>query len=112
MLVHGSVARGDADYVRWDISAGHRLKSVKLVNYLSDDKIAFYALQRASVFDAGTDVNRMLVYGHMGPQDLSRNVITATPIEQLGTGAMTLWFQQTGQQATHYALEVTLQLIN
>jgi hypothetical protein len=112
MVIHGVVARGDADYVRWDIPAGYRLKSFKLVHYVSDDKVSFYAIQRAPVFDAGFDVNRMLVYGHMGPDDLARNVVASIPGGQLDAGPMTLWFQQTGPIPTQYAVEVTLASIN
>jgi hypothetical protein len=108
MLIHGSVVRGDADYVRWDIPTGHNLVSARLVHYASEDLIAFYALQRAPVFDAGFDVTRMLVYGHMGPQDLTRNVLSAVPPELLTSGPMTLWFQQTGPLPTRYAIEVKL----
>jgi hypothetical protein len=108
MLVHGVVVRGDADYVRWDIPKAQQLLSVKLVQYVSEDAIAFYALQRSQVFDAGIDVSRMLVYGHMGPSDLGRNVLANVPKSELGEGAMTLWFQQTGSLPTQYALEVVL----
>jgi hypothetical protein len=107
-LIHGVVVRGDADYVRWDIPRGQKVQSVKLVQYVSDDAIAFYALQRNTVFDAGVDVSRMLVYGHMGPGDLGRNVLANVPKSQLGEGAMTLWFQQTGPLPTQYAIEVVL----
>jgi hypothetical protein len=107
-LIHGVVVRGDADYVRWDIPKGQKVKSVKLVQYVSEDAIAFYALQRNTVFDAGVDVSRMLVYGHMGPSDLGRNVLANVPNSQLGEGAMTLWFQQTGLLPTQYAIEVVL----
>jgi hypothetical protein len=107
-LIHGVVVRGDADYVRWDIPKGQKVLSVKLVQYVSDDAIAFYALQRNTVFDAGVDVSRMLVYGHMGPSDLGRNVLANVPKSQLGEGAMTLWFQQTGTLPTQYAIEVVL----
>jgi hypothetical protein len=107
-LIHGEVVRGDADYVSWDIPKGQKLLSVKLVQYVSEDAIAFYALQRNKVFDAGIDVSRMLVYGHMGPSDLGRNVLANVPKSQLGEGAMTLWFQQTGQLPTQYAIEVVL----
>ncbi len=107
-LIHGVVSRGDADYVRWDIPRGQQLESVKLVQYVSDDAIAFYALQAKQVFDAGFDVSRMLVYGHMGPSDLARNVLAALPKSDLGEGAMTLWFQQTGSLPTRYAIEVML----
>ena len=106
-LIHGVVVRGDADYVRWDIPKGQQLLSVKLVQYVSEDAIAFYALQPGKVFDAGQDVTRMLVYGHMGPSDLGRNVLANVPTSKLGEGAMTLWFQQTGSMPTQYAIEVT-----
>ena len=107
-LIHGVVARGDRDYVTWDIPKGQMVKSVKLVQYVSEDAIAFYALQRNKVFDAGEDVSRMLVFGHMGPSDLGRNVLANAPKSQLGEGAMTLWFQQTGPLSTQYAIEVVL----
>jgi hypothetical protein len=107
-LIHGVVMRDDADFVSWDIPKGQQLVSVKLVQYVSDDAIAFYALQAKQVFDAGFDVSRMLVYGHMGPSDLARNVLAALPKSKLGEGAMTLWFQQTGSLPTRYAIEVML----
>jgi hypothetical protein len=109
VLLHGSVVAGDADYIRWDIPIGQSLKSVRLVHYDSSDRIAFYALQRAPVFDAGTNVSRMLVYGHMGPEDLKRNVLEKLAPAQLTSGPMTLWFQQTGQQPTEYAIELVFQ---
>lgn len=109
VVLHGSVVRGDADYIRWDIPVGQRLKAMRLVHYVSADSIAFFALQRAPVFDAGVDVSRMLVYGHMGPQDLKRNVLEKLSPAQLGAGSMTLWFQQTGPQATEYAIELMFQ---
>ena len=107
-LIHGVVVRGDADYVSWDIPKGQQLSSVKLVQYVSEDAISFYALQPNRVFDAGVNVSRMLVYGHMGPSDLSRNVLANVPQSQLGEGPMTLWFQQTGPLPTRYAIELIL----
>ncbi len=107
-LIHGVVVSGDADYVSWDIPRGQQLMSVKLVQYVSEDAIAFYALQSNRVFDAGFDVSRMLVYGHMGPRDLARNVLADVPKSKLGEGPMTLWFQQTGPLPTRYAIEVIL----
>jgi hypothetical protein len=107
-LIHGVVVRGDADYVRWDIPKGQTVKSVKLVQYESHEAIAFYALQRNTVFDAGVDVSRMLIYGHMGPSDLGRNVLANLPKSQLGEGAMTFWIQQTGPLPTQYAIEMIL----
>lgn len=106
VVLHGSVVRGDADYIRWDIPAGQRLQALRLVHYVSPDPIAFFALQRAPVFDAGIDVSKMLAYGHMGPQDLQRNVLEGVAPGQLVAGPMTLWFQQTGPQATEYAIEL------
>lgn len=107
-LIHGVVVLGDADYVTWAIPKGQQLLSVKLVQYESDDAIAFYALQRNKVFDAGIDVSRMLVYGHMGPPDLGRNVLANVPKSQLGEGDMTLWFQQTGPLPTRYVIKLLL----
>ena len=111
MVIHGSVVKGDADYIRWDIPVGRRLKSMRLVHYVSPDPVAFYALQRAAVFDAGFDVNRMLVYGHMGPQDLNLNVLQDLAPSLLSAGPMTLWFQQTGPQATEYAIELVFETV-
>jgi hypothetical protein len=82
---------------------------MRLIHYVSPDPIAFYALQRSPVFDAGVDVSRMLVYGHMGPPDLQRNVLEKLTPEQLISGSMTLWFQQTGPQASEYAIELIFQ---
>jgi hypothetical protein len=55
------------------------LISVKLVQYVSKDVIAFYALHTNRVFDVGVDVLRMLVNGHMGPSYLARNVLATLP---------------------------------
>ena len=106
VVLHGSVVRGDPDYIRWDIPAGQQLQSMRLIRYVSSDAIAFFALQRAAVFDAGIDPSRMLTHGHMGPPDLLRNVVQNISAAQLAAGPMTLWFQQTGQAATEYALEL------
>ena len=107
-LIHGVVARDAANYVAWDIPKGQKVVSVKLVQYVSEDAIAFYALQRNKVFDAGIDDSRMLVHGHMGPSDLRRNVLANLPKSQLGEGPMTLQVQQTGPLPTQYAIEVVL----
>jgi hypothetical protein len=48
----------------------------------------------------------------MGPADLSRNVLATLPSAQLGEGAMTLWFQQTGPLNTQYAIEVVMAPVN
>ena len=108
-LLHGSVVRGDLDYIKWDIPLGHRLESIRLIHYASADPIAFYALQKSTVFDAGQDVTRMLKYGHIGPQDLQRNLIQDVQSGQLTAGPMTLWFQQTGTSTTEYVIELVFQ---
>jgi hypothetical protein len=54
----------------------------------------------------------MLVYVHMGPSDLVRNLVANVPKSQLGEGPMTLWFQQTGPLPTLYAIEVILSPTN
>ena len=107
-LIHGVVVHGDADYVSWDIPKGQMVQSVRLVQYESQDAIALFALQRNTVFDAGVDVSRMLVHGHMRPHDLGRNVLANVPKSQLGEGAMTISIQQTGPLPTQYAIEVVL----
>ena len=45
----------------------------------------------------------------MGPPDLLRNVLMDIAQAQLTAGPMTLWFQQTGPQATDYAIELVFQ---
>lgn len=116
VVLHGSVVAGDPDYISWNIPIGQNLKSVRLIHYVSSDQIAFYALQRSQVFDACngarcdvSHISRMLVAGHMGPEDLKRNVLEKLPPAQLTSGPMTLWFQQTGSQATEYAIELVFQ---
>jgi hypothetical protein len=110
-LIHGSVVRNDADYVRWDIPANYQMTSVRLVHYVSNDNVAFYALQNAPEFNAGTDINKMLVFDHIGSEKLAVNVVSAIPNSALGAGPVTLWFQQTGTSPTGYAIEVKIQLL-
>jgi len=87
------------------------LASLRLIQYESEDAVAFFALQRADVFDAGVDVTRMAAYGHMGPQDLMRNVVADLPSPVLTEGPMTLWFQQTGPLPTRYVMELVLKSV-
>jgi hypothetical protein len=49
------------DYVCWDIPIGMKLQAIRLIRYVSDDQFAFFALERAPAFDAGTDVTRMVI---------------------------------------------------
>lgn len=104
VLIHGEVVAGDVDYVTVDVPPGSRLTSAAFVFYDSPDKIAFFAVQRKAVFDAGFDTGKMLAFGHFGPSDLKRNVLAAVDPTQLGAGPLTFWIQQTGQLATRYAL--------
>jgi hypothetical protein len=106
VVLHGSVVQGDPDYMRWDIPAGQQLQSMRLIRYVSSDAIAFFALQRAAVFDAGENTNRMVTFGHIGPPELLLNVVQNISAAQLAAGPMTLWFQQTGPAATEYAIEL------
>jgi len=106
LLIHGDIVRGDADFVRIDVAPGFRLKSVVLTHYASADAIAFYAIQRKDVFDAGTDVSKMMSYGHFGPGDLGRNLIESVPAALIGAGPMTVWINQTGTISTRYVLQV------
>jgi hypothetical protein len=79
---------------------------LRLIRYVSSDELALFALQRAAVFDAGINTNRMLTHGHMGPPDLLRTVVQNISAAQLAAGPMTLWFQQTGPAPTEYAIEL------
>jgi catabolite regulation protein CreA len=78
------------------------------VHYVSADAITFRALQPNQVFDAGIDVARMLVYGHIRSSGWARNALTTLPTSKLDDAAMTLWLQQTGPLPTRYAIEVML----
>lgn len=109
LLVHGEIVRGDADHVALEIPEGYRLRSAEFVLYESDDRIAFFAMQRKEVFDAGVDTTRMLAYGHFGPEDLTRNVLDGLTPEQLGPGPLTIWINQTGMLPTRYALQIVAQ---
>jgi hypothetical protein len=109
LLLHGEVWRPDTDFVRFDVPAGQRLRALRLVHYASPDEIAFYALQRGSVFDAGTDVRRMIAWKHLGPGDRLANLLEAVDPGVLGPGAFVLWINQTGDVRTEYAIEVELE---
>ena len=110
LLLHGEVTRGDADFVRFDVPQGYRLRSMRLVYYDSPDPIAFYALQKAPVFDAGTDVQRMLSWKHLGPPDLLVELLSSIAPTARNAGAYTLWIQQTGVDRTAYAIEIAIEL--
>ena len=108
VLIHGEVVRGDADFVRIDVPAGFRLHALRLIHYVSDDAIAFYALQRGPIFDAGTDIARMAAHGHLGPKDIGRNLLDDFPGAASGSGPLVLWVQQTGMLPTRYAMQMDL----
>lgn len=109
VLLHGEVVAGDADYFSIEIPSGFRLRSAAFVGYDSPDKIAFFAIQQKAVFDAGFDTAKMLAFGHFGPADLGRNVVTNVAAAGLGPGPLTFWIQQTGQLATRYALLLSIE---
>jgi len=106
LLVHGEIVRNDADYFRVDIPADAKLQSAKFTVYQSADAIAFYAMQQQSVFSAGTDVSKMLAFGHFGPEDLDRNLLLSIPSTTVLTGPVTTWVNQTGSLITRYALQM------
>lgn len=110
LLAHGEVDRSDADYFRVNIPAGAKLTSAKFTFYQSPDEIAFYAMQRAEVFDAGTDVNKMLTYGHFGPKDIGRNLVESIPDASLRLSPLTTWVNQTGTLKTKYVLQMDVTL--
>jgi hypothetical protein len=106
LLLHGEISRPDMDFVRFDVPPGRRLRSLRLVHYDSPDPVAFYALQRAPVFDAGTDVQRMLSWKHLGPPDLLLELLSAIDPAARDAGPYTLWINQTGADLTAYAIEI------
>lgn len=110
LLLHGVVTRGDADFVRFDVPPGYSLRSMRLVYYDSPDPIAFYALQKSPVFDAGTNVQRMLSWKHLGPPDLLAELLGGIAATARGEGAYTFWVQQTGTDRTAYAIEIAIGL--
>jgi hypothetical protein len=110
LLLHGEVSRPDADFVRFDVPPGYVLRSLRLVFYDSPDAIAFYALQQAPVFDAGTNVQRMLSWKHLGPPDLQVELLDGIAATARGAGVYTLWVNQTGADRTAYAIEIGLGL--
>lgn len=109
LLVHGEIVAGDADYVTMDIPAGFRIGSVQFILYDSTDMVSFYAMQRKAVFDAGTDISRMLAHGHFGPGDLKRNLLASLPPSELAAGPLTIWINQTGSVKTRYALLISIE---
>jgi hypothetical protein len=108
LLLHGVVIRGDADFVRFDVPQGYLLRSMRLVAYDSIDTVAFYALQKSPVFDAGTDISRMVSWKHLGPPDLLAELLGSVAVAERGAGPYTLWIQQTGADRTAYAVDITI----
>ena len=108
LVLHGEIFRTDTDFIRFDVPVGQRLRGLRPVHYASADAVAFYALQRGPVFDAGTDVQRMLSWKHLGPQDLQTNLISALASQSLGDGPHVLWVNQTGVDRTVYAIEIEI----
>ena len=108
LVLHGEVSKPDSDFVRIEVPVGQRLRALRLVNYESVDRIAFYALQRGSVFDAGTDVQRMIAWKHLGPEDRAINLLEAVDPAALGAGFFVLWINQTGTDLTRYAIEIEI----
>jgi hypothetical protein len=108
LVLHGEVSRPDTDFVRFEVPAGQRLRALRLVHYASADPIAFYALQRGPVFDAGTDVQRMIAWKHLGPGDRAINLLDAVDAASLGPGFLVLWVNQTGTDLTRYAIEIEI----
>jgi len=106
LLIHGEIVRNDADYFRVDIAPDAKLWAAKFIVYQSADAVAFYAMQQQGVFNAGTDVSKMLAFGHFGPEDLDRNLLLSIPNATVSTGPITTWVNQTGSLITRYALQM------
>src|SRR5687768_13223068 len=68
--IAGTTNAGDLDYLRIDVPGGYFLTHLNLVNFVSNDSLAFIAIQNGTTFTqppTGTDVSQLLGWAHFGP---------------------------------------------
>ena len=117
-IVSGSSANFDADYFSVTVPTDHVLDAMLLFDYVSQDGVAFGALQEGAAFTAGNDTSQMLGYAHFGPGDddsigsdlLDDFALGAGAIgfsQPLSSGTYTFWVQQAGPN-TDYALNLVV----
>lgn len=115
----GETIRNDLDYVTFSVPTGAELSALYLDRYLSEDPVAFIAIQQGSVFtepNTGTNPANLLGWLHVGEEHLGSDILPAigtgdssqgfTP--PLPAGDYTLWIQQTGQSLTAYTFDMQI----
>lgn len=116
-VIATSVA-GDLEYVHMSLPAGGAFTSIVLSGWISEDNVAFIAVQAGTVFTeppVGTNVANLLGWTHFGPfavppgEDLlgpmgtGFGAIGFTP--PLAGSDFVFWIQQTGPAPTTYRLD-------
>jgi Ca2+-binding RTX toxin-like protein len=104
----GTVVAGDPDYFYISIPEGQILQGISLEHYASTDLIAFYAIQVGKQFTAGTDTSKMLIWDHLGPKDLGKNLLAQVSTNSIDD--IVLWVQQTGSATTDYRFQIWFDL--
>lgn len=107
---------GDREYVRMTIPAGLQLAAVFHTGWLSEDPIAFVAVQAGPIMTeppTGTNPANLLGWAHFGVATLGQDFLPLigqgpqsigfTP--PLPAGTYTFWLQQTGPLASSYELD-------
>ena len=103
---NGQTVAGDPDYFYIDVPVGYQLDGLWLEQYVSVDKVAFYAIQAGPVFSAGTDTSRMIDFGHLYDSDKGKNLLADFSLPKLED--FVLWVQQTGA-TTDYSMIVSFE---
>lgn len=107
---------GDREYIRMTIPAGMQLVAILHAGWVSDDPIAFIAVQSGPVMTeppTGTNPANLLGWTHFGVATFGQDILPAvgagpmaigfTP--PLPAGTYTFWIQQTGPLASTYELD-------
>jgi hypothetical protein len=115
-VITATSVAGDREYYVVTVENGTRLAAVVLVSYVSPDPISFIAVQNGTTFTqppTGTDVSQLLGWTHFGPGHVGTTILDDIGtgagamgfVPPLGPGDYTFWSQQTGPNATTYALD-------
>ena len=115
----GTTVRNDLDYVTFHVPAGAELSAIVLNHYVSEDAVAFIAIQAGSVFtepNTGTNPANLLGYLHVGDANLGLDILpdmgTADGAQgftpPLPAGDYSLWIQQTGLALTEYTFDLQI----
>ena len=97
----GEVVSGDVDYVSFTVGSSD-INELYLTYYESVDSVAFWAIMPGSTWTAGQNTSLMTAYGHIGPGDVTTNILGSATL--LANTTYTLWVQQTGTDSTKYVI--------